>query len=278
VIEQGRGERFRQPSVLERVAVGVGALLPPQVRKPAAAFYARLLDRVRAGELVAELPMGERVQLPAHHRYLSWNRDEYAAFRADVRPGDVVLDVGANAGAYTVLFAGWVGRHGHVYAFEPATDTRRLLDEVIALNGVADRVTTVGHAVGGEEGRTRFTTNGSDGTNRVVSHAAAGTIEVPATTIDAFCERLNVSPALIKVDVEGAELEVLRGARRTIARLPGMRLYVEMHPRTWQDGGVTACDVEQELAIQGLRAERLDGRPGLWNIEGVCLRLVRCGS
>jgi FkbM family methyltransferase len=276
VIEQGHGERFRKPSLLDRATAGVGALLPPRMRRPAAALYARLLDRVWTSALVAELPFGERVRLPAHHRYLSWNREEYAAFRADLHAGDVVLDIGANVGAYAVLFAGWVGPRGRVFAFEPAAETRRVLGELIGLNGVGDRVTVVDAAVSGAEGTAPFAAHGSDGSNRLVSHALAGSVQVTTTTIDAFCERQNLSPSLIKIDVEGAELDVLKGARRTIARLPRMRLYVEMHPRIWNEIGLTPADVEAELTRQGLRAERLDGRPELWSLEGVCLRLVRC--
>ena len=78
---------------------------------------------------------------------------------------------------------------------------------------------------------------------------------------------------------EGAELDVLRGARATIAAGgPGLKLYVEMHPRLWRDFSVMRAEIEAELAHQGLRARRLDGDPAIWNIEGVCLQLEKCGS
>ena len=55
-------------------------------------------------------------------RHLTWNPEEYTAFRAAVRPGGVVLEAGANVGAYTMLFAQWVGPAGRVFAFEPDPD------------------------------------------------------------------------------------------------------------------------------------------------------------
>jgi FkbM family methyltransferase len=228
--------------------------------------------------LVARLPAGEQVRLSAEHRHLGWNRYEYDAFRADITPGDVVLDLGANIGAYSVLFARWTGDAGHVFAFEPAPESRRTLIDVLQTNGVSHRVSVLAAAVGSSCGRAPFLANGSDGANRITNGDRAGSVDVETTTIDAFCERMRIVPGFMKVDVEGAELAVLRGARRTIASAKNLKLYVEMHPRLWPEYGVTQADIEEELRLQKLRAERLDGSADLWNLEGVCLRLVRCAS
>jgi FkbM family methyltransferase len=278
MIEQGRGERFRSPSFIERVAVGVGALLPRGLRGPASEAYARFVERVHAGHLVAALPHGERVQLLPRHRYLAWNPLEYEAFRADVHPGDVVLDLGANVGAYSVLFATWSGPAGRVFAFEPAPDARRALIQMVQLNAVAHQVTVVPDAVTAFSGRATFWVNGSDGANRLLTDERPGSLAVTTTTVDEFCQRMNIVPAFIKVDVEGAELDVLRGARQTIASAPGVRLYIEMHPRLWAEYNITRADLEAELRTQNLRVERLDGHPDPWSLEGVCLRVIRCVS
>lgn len=277
-MQQGRGERFRQPTLFERMAVGVGARLPQVLRTPASRAYARFVSRLQQGRLVAELPHGEHIHLLARHRYLSWNREEYEAFRAEIRPGDTVLDVGANLGAYTVLFARWTGPSGRVFAFEPAPVPRQALQEMLDVNGVARCVTVLDTAVSSRHGTALFHAEAASGANRLIREQGPDAIVVNTITIDQFCEQSGVTPRLIKIDVEGAELHVLRGARQTIASTPDLRLYVEIHPRLWPELGLTPADLERELTGQGLRAERLDRNPDTWNIEGVCLRLVRCAS
>ena len=79
---------------------------------------------------------------------------------------------------------------------------------------------------------------------------------------------------MIKIDVEGAELDVLRGARQTLAQ-PGLDVFVEFHPSIWAARGITRDAIAAELAIQGLRPEPLDPSIDIWNTEGISVRLRR---
>lgn len=278
----GTGQAFREPTRIERAAAAVrGPLAHSRLRTPLKRLYETVLDLLPGG-LMSRFPDGESVRVAAGFRQVTWNLEEYRAFKADLAPGDVVFDVGANVGAYALLFAQWVGATGHVYAFEPAPDARRGLERHVRLNRAGDRVTVRGEAISAIPGTAMFRAAGPQGDNRIVAGAAAETretIAVRTTTIDEVCRIGALCPALIKIDVEGAELDVLRGARATIAALgESLHLYVEMHPHLWPAFGVSREQIEAELARQRLVPERLDGRPDVWGIEGVCLRLRRCGS
>ena len=89
--------------------------------------------------LSCTLPGGERIRALPEHRYLSWNPQEYAAFKRAVSPGMVALDVGANVGAYSMLLGQWVGPTGRVFAFEPAPQAFSGLVRHIHLNDLDER-------------------------------------------------------------------------------------------------------------------------------------------
>jgi hypothetical protein len=98
---------------------------------------------------------------------------------------------------------------------------------------------------------------------------------VDVVTLDGFCEREGLRPDFVKIDVEGAELVVLRGARRTIEVTRNhLSLFVEMHPTVWPSLGVAQADLEAELERQSLRVEPLVKGQDPWAVEGVCVRLI----
>ncbi len=277
----GIGHSYRRASWLERAgayARGVAAATGlHRVLKP---IFDAVFRRIAGDRLVAELPGGERVRIDPGHRQLSWNAEEYATFKDAVRPGATVLDVGANLGAYTVLFARWVGPHGRVIAFEPAPAARAGLERQLALNDAANRVTVRPEAVAAASGVEKFRANGMQGDNRLTGDdGGPASIDVSTTSLDEFCARANIDPDVIKIDAEGAELGVLRGARQTIARRgASLAVFLELHPSIWPQLGVTRADIEAELRAQALTLERIDGGGDPWAIEGVCVRVRRCAS
>jgi FkbM family methyltransferase len=279
-MEFGKGEGFRHKGWLERAGMPfrrplAGSRLKPPLKR----LYEAALDALPGDRLVGRFPHGEAVRLAAAYRQVVWNSEEYEAFRKAVRAGETVLDIGANLGGYTVLLAQWVGPAGRVHAFEPAPDARKGLLRHVALNGLCDRVVVHPEALSAVAGRARFRAVGIQGDNRLISSDSAEGLEVGTTSIDAFCLAQGVRPAFVKVDVEGAELDVLRGARATIASTgPALELYVELHPHLWAAFGYSRADLETELHYQGLRAERLDGDPDPWSLAGVCVKLRRCAS
>jgi FkbM family methyltransferase len=134
------------------------------------------------------------------------DRPEMLVWRRVLRNGGLFVDVGANVGTYTI----WAAEQGaEVIALEPAADTFGLLEENIALNGYA--VTAVRAAAGDHCGSARFTA-GLDAGN---SLAADGPVVTELVTVDSLIGDRQVTG--MKVDVEGFELDVLRGAARALA-------------------------------------------------------------
>jgi len=147
-------------------------------------------------------------------------------------PGDVFVDVGANIGYFTVMAAARVGSQGRVYAFEPNPLPRRLLEISIAKNGLESRVTLRTCALSDTDGEDVEFFVGSDLSNSTISslapwegHLQSGTlsreqsIRVPSRTFDSVADELAVAHIdVVKIDVEGAEMLVLNGMRRSLER------------------------------------------------------------
>lgn len=131
-----------------------------------------------------------------------------------VNRADVVFDIGANVGIYTLLFSDRVGPDGRVVAFEPAPRNVGYLRRHLDLNGVAN-VLVVQAAVSDRAGRARFDTADTASTGHL---SAEGSLDVATTTIDDFVASTDCAPSQLKIDVEGAEVDVLRGAIETLKR------------------------------------------------------------
>lgn len=142
-----------------------------------------------------------------------------------LRPGDLFVDVGANAGSYTLLAAGWSG--ARVLAIEPAPDAFGRLEANVASNALAGSVELHRVAIGCSDGTVTFTTD-SDATNHIAvdRSSTAATIEVPLCRLDTL---VGGRPAhMLKIDVEGFERDVLEGARSTLACPDLLALLVEI--------------------------------------------------
>ena len=273
-MQTGIGRSYRNASWFERTASGSASRAPAWLRRPLKALHAMLLRALPGDHLVCRLPGGEAFRVDSEFRQLAWNAEEYAAFKPCVRDGAIVMDVGANVGAYTLLFATWAGLSGRVFAFEPSDASRSGLERHLRLNGLSTRVSVRAEAVAEATGTMPFKDTGSDGDNRILASAADDARSVPSVSVDDFCATHGVAPDIIKVDVEGAELAVLRGARRTIAaRGAQLALFVELHPSLWPTLGYTRADLERELLAQHLTIEALPGIGDPWAVEGVCVRV-----
>ncbi|MGQ9864707.1 MAG: FkbM family methyltransferase [Pseudanabaenaceae cyanobacterium] len=132
-----------------------------------------------------------------------------------LRRGDLFVDVGANAGAYTLL-AG-AALKANVMAFEPVPQTFERLLENVRLNRLESHVQCFNQAIGAHSGRIAFT-HDLDTTNRAIAphESCENAIEVEVVPLDMALR--DVTPALIKIDVEGYEGAVIEGAAQTLTK------------------------------------------------------------
>jgi FkbM family methyltransferase len=148
-------------------------------------------------------------------------RDQTAEFEIigrHLRPGDIACDIGANKGSFIFWLSRWV-RHGRVVAFEPQPDLARRLSDVCRATGL-DNVTVEAKAVYSHSGdQELFLPSGHQpgaSLHRTALEAEAfTTLSVPLVTLDDYFDA-SEGIALLKVDVEGAELDVFRGAERIL--------------------------------------------------------------
>lgn len=138
-----------------------------------------------------------------------------------LRTGDLFLDIGANVGTFTVLAAGVRG--AAAYSFEPDPENLRRLRKNIAVNHLEERVQVYDCALGATRREAGFTV-GLDTQNRLATDSTTKTITVRVEKLDDVVS--DAQPIMMKIDVEGAELDVLSGAERILS-IPSLRV-IEM--------------------------------------------------
>lgn len=171
-----------------------------------------------------------------------------------LREDDLVFDVGANIGWYTILAA--KERHCNVVSFEPIPKTFSNLKINVALNNVEHRVFLQNQGVSAEKGTLAFT-NDRDVENRAAISTDESVIEVDVTTLDIHAaERC---PIVIKIDVEGFETNVLKGAGTLLRSKELKAILIELAGHG-QKYGFDEITIRQNLEELGFQAVRYDPR------------------
>ncbi|MAY23643.1 MAG: hypothetical protein CMC74_12745 [Flavobacteriaceae bacterium] len=160
---------------------------------------------------------------------------------------DEFIDVGANLGHYSLLVAGIRGTTCH--AFEPVPLTFRRLMEQISLNQLQDCIHTYHKGVASEAGHLYFSTQHTV-MNRVVNASYPNAIEVPVISLDGFMSKESHRAAILKVDVEGYEMQVLLGAEKLLSSPRVKALIIELNYSATQYQ-VKNSDIVQWLIKRG---------------------------
>jgi FkbM family methyltransferase len=238
-------------------------------RSVASAAYGGALRAVYSRSGLPWRVHNETVRIDPDVRHLVPHEPEPALFeflRHTIQPGDIVLDIGAFLGIYAILESRWAGSTGRVIACEPTPASAATARRHLAWNTQeGQRVHFVEAAVSDRAGRAmlhQYDAQGMPYVNSLATAVDAGANAVAAqhavttTTIDDVCKELNVLPAVIRMDVQGAEFHALRGARETIRACRRLSMVVEMHPQCWP-----SFDVSEEAARQVIDELGLSARP-----------------
>jgi FkbM family methyltransferase len=160
----------------------------------------------------------------------SYEEDVMRIINLYLKPGDVFVDAGANVGIFTAYASRTVGKSGHVIAFEAHPLTSGILADNVALNRLTN-VTVVAAALGDKAGELKITYARADpgSTHVATRQQSAEDVVVPVVTLDAALQERGVVRAdYLKIDVEGFELQVLKGAIDTIMRNPTIMVQTEV--------------------------------------------------
>ncbi|MGB7283376.1 MAG: FkbM family methyltransferase [Candidatus Acidiferrum sp.] len=162
--------------------------------------------------------------------YGTWEPEATGAVTSTVRQGMTVVDIGAHIGYYTLLFAKCVGPSGRVFSFEPLPGNFELLRKNVELNSLS-QVRTFNQAV--FSCASEITLSVSDdqpnpGSGSAYLEKGVQQFRVSAVSLDGFCGEFLIQPDILKMDVEGAEYEVLRGGKEIINKFQP-KLFIELH-------------------------------------------------
>jgi FkbM family methyltransferase len=234
-----------------------------------AAFERVLKDRgfrtqVNGDVFVLEYALGARYDRQDQRAY---EPAFYNPFVDRIQPGMTVADIGAHFGFFSLGAALRVGNHGRVFSFEPSAKTAATLRHNILLNHWESRVEVVEQVVSDKEGLVTFYTYGTSMAASLSREnveilnpehpPAASEEKVPAVTLDRFCNSRNVQFDVIKIDVEGAELLVLKGSHRLLASQRPVVL-CEIHPLQMQQCGGSIDEFHQFIKSISYELQALD--------------------
>jgi len=187
-----------------------------------------------------------------------WEPEVTGAFRALVRPGDVVFDIGGDAGYYSLLFALSTTASGRVYVFEPIPKAIQRIEENAKLNSF-EQIEVIRTALGSNAGS--FVLEKPFEESRInLQKQQPGPDDILVQVVrfdDLATERSLPRADLIKIDVEGAEMEILRGMENYVAtHRPAFA--IELHPSLLPQFGSSVDEVTSWLRIRGYTLTALD--------------------
>jgi FkbM family methyltransferase len=257
------------------------------------------LQRVDTGRIrFARLPGGARLAVTLHETlweflyfHGTYELESTRFAMRFLRPGDVFFDIGANAGYYTLIAGSAVGLRGKIYAIEPNPDIVALLNLSLAKNAMRDRVVLETLAFGAAPATGLLQLPADDHYASQASLISSGStgyggaINVRVMTLDEYCARQGISAIrLMKIDVEGAEYEVLAGATNVLRSIRPQAILCEFVPARRRDAQIELLRLFERnnyeafsIGAEGLLSKHNGDLPS-WDWGNLCFMPAGGGS
>ena len=201
----------------------------------------------------------------AFSNFESWGGNHNRGFEACIEAArglDCVFDIGAHIGLVSLPLSEVISANGAIYAFEPAIANGEFLQEHLKSNSISN-VKVITDLVGEEEAESVnfFESSDDSGMNTIAetgSRRGYGATQKRQITLDRFCVDNQLIPQLIKIDTEGAEVGILKGARETL-RTHRPTIFLSVHPRHIIELGSSVEELERLLEDVGYEITDIDG-------------------
>jgi len=186
-------------------------------------------NSLKIGEHMMFLDSNDSLEFLTNEKYEEF---ETEIVKKLIKKGDIVLDVGANIGYFTLIFAKLVGKNGRVFAFEPDPTNFNLLKKNVEANGYQNVILN-DKALSNKTGKTKlFLSDTNFGDHMIVdTKEDRNSVEVEMTTGDDYFRDLNEQINFIKMDIQGAEIDALNGMSSLLKKMNDVKILIEFEPR-----------------------------------------------
>ena len=178
-------------------------------------------------------------------------------FRQEIKPGMHILEVGANIGYYALIGSQLIGDNGRITAFEPSPRNMNLLKANISLNSLDEIITTYPFGAGSKSGKERFYIMSKGNMSSFISRdedriiKTLDYIDVEMVRLDDFLSEHNMSVDYVRMDVEGYELEIIKGMERVLTSKEAPQgLFIEIHSDLLNKIAGSSCETFVNLLLE----------------------------
>jgi len=165
----------------------------------------------------------------------------------EIKNGDTVIDIGANIGYYTLLFAKLVGPNGKVYAFEPEPNNFKLLKKNIDVNSYHNVIIEQKAISNKNQEETLYLSNSSTANHLYKPEKNIPSLQIKSITLDEYFKNSNQKINFVKIDISGAEPLAIEGMEKTLSKNPNCKIMQE-----WWPDAIKKYNVEPDTHLRRL--------------------------